>query len=54
MLTSKFGFVSYTGREGLASGAPNVKAAVQGSLKRLGTDDIDLYPPSTVTRPSPL
>ncbi|WP_330302142.1 MULTISPECIES: hypothetical protein [unclassified Streptomyces] len=28
--------------------------AVQGSLKRLGTDDIDLYPPSTVTRPSPL
>ncbi|WP_030616276.1 aldo/keto reductase [Streptomyces fulvoviolaceus] len=43
VLTSKFGFVSYTGREGLDSSPVTVKAAVEGSLKRLDTDYIDLY-----------
>ena len=45
VLATKFGFISYTGREAgrLDSSPANVRAAVEGSLKRLGTDHIDLY-----------
>ena len=35
--------MSNTGRGGLDSSAENVRLAVEGSLKRLGTDYIDLY-----------
>lgn len=44
VLATKFGLISHTGREGGADSSPaNVRAAVEGSLKRLGTDHIDLY-----------
>ncbi|GAA2797860.1 aryl-alcohol dehydrogenase-like predicted oxidoreductase [Nonomuraea dietziae] len=44
-MATKFGLVShYGGGPGVTdSSAGNVKAAVEGSLKRLGTDHIDLY-----------
>jgi aryl-alcohol dehydrogenase-like predicted oxidoreductase len=43
VLATKFGFVSHTGRDaGLDSSPENVKLAVEGSLKRLGTDYVDL------------
>ncbi len=45
VLATKFGLISHTGR---AAGKPDsspdsIRAAVDGSLKRLGTDHIDLY-----------
>jgi aryl-alcohol dehydrogenase-like predicted oxidoreductase len=45
VLASKFGLISHTGR---GSGEPDsspdsIRTAVDGSLKRLGTDHIDLY-----------
>ncbi|WP_327179809.1 aldo/keto reductase [Streptomyces sp. NBC_01335] len=44
VLATKFGLISHTGREGGADSSPaSVRAAVEGSLKRLGTDHIDLY-----------
>jgi aryl-alcohol dehydrogenase-like predicted oxidoreductase len=45
VIATKFGLVSHSGGgPGVAdSTAGNVKAAVEGSLKRLGTDRIDLY-----------
>ncbi|WP_035805682.1 aldo/keto reductase [Kitasatospora mediocidica] len=44
VLATKFGLISHTGRPGgTDSGPANVRAAVEGSLKRLGTDHIDLY-----------
>ncbi|ONH25967.1 aldo/keto reductase [Pseudofrankia asymbiotica] len=43
VLATKFGMISHTGRDGLDSGPANVRAAVEGSLRRLGTDHIDLY-----------
>ena len=44
-LATKFGFVSHTGGgPGVLDSSPaNIRAAVEGSLKRLGTDRIDLY-----------
>lgn len=44
-IATKFGLVSHSGGgPGLIDSAPeNVKAAVEGSLRRLGTDHIDLY-----------
>lgn len=42
-LATKFGFISYTGAKGMDGSAANVRAAVEGSLKRLETDHIDLY-----------
>src|ERR1700727_1525174 len=45
LLATKFGFVSHAG-EGpwhIDSSPANVRAAVEGSLKRLDTDHIDLY-----------
>jgi aryl-alcohol dehydrogenase-like predicted oxidoreductase len=45
VIATKFGLVSHSGGGpgAVDSTAPNVKAAVEGSLKRLGTDHIDLY-----------
>jgi aryl-alcohol dehydrogenase-like predicted oxidoreductase len=44
-LATKFGFVSHAGGgPGVLDSSPsNIRAAVEGSLKRLGTDYIDLY-----------
>ena len=45
VLATKFGLVSHSGGgPGVLDSSPtNVRAAVEGSLKRLGTDRIDLY-----------
>jgi aryl-alcohol dehydrogenase-like predicted oxidoreductase len=45
VLATKFGLVSHSGRGpgNLDSSPANIRAAVEGSLKRLGTDHIDLY-----------
>jgi aryl-alcohol dehydrogenase-like predicted oxidoreductase len=45
VIATKFGLVSHSGGGPgtVDSAAVNVKAAVEGSLKRLGTDHIDLY-----------
>ncbi|MCZ0991501.1 aldo/keto reductase [Streptomyces diastatochromogenes] len=44
VLATKFGFVSHTGRAGSLDSSPaSIRIAVEGSLKRLGTDYIDLY-----------
>ncbi len=43
VLATKFGMISHTGRAGLDSSPASVRAAVEGSLRRLGTDRIDLY-----------
>ncbi|WP_445399336.1 aldo/keto reductase [Streptomyces sp. LE64] len=43
VLATKFGILSHRGRRGLDSSPENVRAAVEGSLRRLGTDRIDLY-----------
>lgn len=43
VLATKFGMISHTGRGGLDSSPANIRTAVEGSLRRLGTDYIDLY-----------
>src|SRR3954447_24411822 len=45
VLATKFGFVSHSGGgAGVLDSSPaNIRTAVEGSLKRLGTDRIDLY-----------
>ncbi|MEV0740404.1 aldo/keto reductase [Streptomyces sp. NPDC050549] len=45
VLATKFGLVSHAGAGAWNqdSGRANIRAAVEGSLKRLGTDHIDLY-----------
>lgn len=43
VLATKFGLASHTGRPGADSTPANVHLAVEGSLRRLGTDHIDLY-----------
>ncbi|MCL3863284.1 aldo/keto reductase [Actinotalea sp. K2] len=43
VLATKFGLVSHTGRSGADSTPANVRLAVEGSLRRLGADHIDLY-----------
>ncbi len=45
VLATKFGFVSHAGEgPGVLDRSPaNIRTAVEGSLKRLGTDRIDLY-----------
>jgi aryl-alcohol dehydrogenase-like predicted oxidoreductase len=43
VLATKFGFMSNTGRNGVDSSPENIRLAVEGSLRRLGTDHIDLY-----------
>ena len=42
-LATKFGLVSHTGRPGRDSTPATIRVAVDGSLRRLGTDRIDLY-----------
>ncbi|WP_434740645.1 aldo/keto reductase [Micromonospora sp. SH-82] len=43
VLATKFGLVSHTARPGPDSTPATIRAAVDGSLRRLGTDRIDLY-----------
>ena len=45
VLATKFGFVSHSGGgPGVLDSSPaNIRVAVEGSLRRLGTDHIDLY-----------
>ncbi|MFS8198897.1 aldo/keto reductase [Streptomyces sp. CWNU-52B] len=44
VLATKFGLISHAGREGGTDSSPaSVRAAVEGSLRRLDTDRIDLY-----------
>ncbi|MFI5891371.1 aldo/keto reductase [Actinoplanes sp. NPDC051513] len=46
VIATKFGLLSHRGGDGgrqLDSHPDNIRAAVEGSLKRLGTDHIDLY-----------
>ncbi|MFD4828239.1 aldo/keto reductase [Streptomyces uncialis] len=43
VIATKFGLVSPTGRPGPDSSPAGVRAAVEGSLRRLGTDRVDLY-----------
>lgn len=45
VLATKFGLVSHTGEGAwnLDSSPANIRTAVEGSLRRLGTDHIDLY-----------
>lgn len=44
VIATKFGLVDHTsGGRNVNSSAANIKAAVEGSLQRLGTDHIDLY-----------
>ncbi|MEV6493531.1 aldo/keto reductase [Actinoplanes sp. NPDC051633] len=44
VLATKFGLISHTGRgAGPDSSPASIRSAVDGSLKRLGTDHIDLY-----------
>ncbi|WP_250032284.1 aldo/keto reductase [Paractinoplanes maris] len=43
VLATKFGLVSYTGRPGMDGTPANIRTAIDGSLRRLGTDRIDLY-----------
>lgn len=43
VIASKFGLVSHTGRRGADGSAANVRLALEGSLRRLRTDYIDLY-----------
>ena len=45
VLATKYGFISHTGRAAgqLDSSPASIRTAVEGSLRRLGTDHIDLY-----------
>lgn len=43
VLATKFGMISHTGRESLDSSPASIRTAVEGSLRRLDTDYIDLY-----------
>lgn len=56
VVATKFGLVSHSGGGSgtVDSSAANVKAAVEGSLKRLGTDRIDLYYQHRVDRSTPI
>jgi aryl-alcohol dehydrogenase-like predicted oxidoreductase len=55
VLTSKFGLISHVGNAGPAdSSASNIRAAVEGSLTRLGTDYIDLYYQHRVDKTVPI
>ena len=55
-IATKFGLVSHSGAgPGVTdSSAANLKAAVEGSLRRLGTDHIDLYYQHRVDRNTPI
>ena len=55
-IATKFGLVSHFGGGAgvVDSSAANIKAAVEGSLQRLGTDHIDLYYQHRVDRNTPI
>ncbi|MGO4191146.1 aldo/keto reductase [Arthrobacter sp. YAF17] len=55
-IATKFGLVSHSGGGPgmIDSSAANVKAAVEGSLKRLGIDHIDLYYQHRIDRGTPI
>jgi aryl-alcohol dehydrogenase-like predicted oxidoreductase len=54
VLATKFGLMSHTGRNGLDSSPANIRIAVDGSLKRLATDHIDLYYQHRLDRETPI
>ncbi|MFC7329215.1 aldo/keto reductase [Marinactinospora rubrisoli] len=54
VLATKFGFISHTGRSGLDSSPAGIRKAVEGSLRRLDTDHIDLYYQHRVDRDTPI
>ena len=56
VLTTKFGIVSHNGGgPGVLDSRPeNIRTALEGSLKRLGTDHIDLYYQHRVDRNTPI
>ena len=56
VVATKFGLVSHSGGGAgvVDSTAANVKTAVEGSLRRLGTDHIDLYYQHRVDRNTPI
>jgi aryl-alcohol dehydrogenase-like predicted oxidoreductase len=43
VVATKYGFISHTGGDGLDSSPASIRTAVEGSLRRLDTDYIDLY-----------
>lgn len=54
VLSTKFGLISHTGRNGLDSSPANIRIAVDGSLRRLATDRIDLYYQHRFDRRTPI
>src|SRR6201997_1602394 len=54
MRAPKFGLISHRGRDGLDSSPANIRIAVDGSLKRLATDHIDLYYQHRLDRGTPI
>ncbi len=54
VLATKFGFLSNTGRRGPDSTPANVCIAIEGSLRRLDTDYIDLYYQHRIDRQTPI
>ncbi|WP_284746704.1 aldo/keto reductase [Amycolatopsis sp. RTGN1] len=54
VLATKFGLVSHTGRPGPDSSPAGIRVAVEGSLRRLGTDHIDLYYQHRVDQDTPI
>src|ERR1700677_4135884 len=54
VLATKFGLISHTGRDGLDSSPASIRMAVDGSLKRLETDYIDLYYQHRLDRGTPI
>lgn len=54
VLATKFGLISHTGRDGLDSSPANIRIAVDGSLRRLETDRIDLYFQHRLDRQTPI
>jgi aryl-alcohol dehydrogenase-like predicted oxidoreductase len=56
VLATKFGMISHTGRGpgSLDSSPDNIRTAIEGSLRRLDTDRIDLYYQHRVDRSTPI
>jgi aryl-alcohol dehydrogenase-like predicted oxidoreductase len=54
VLATKFGLISHTGHNGLDSSPANIRIAVDGSLRRLATDHIDLYYQHRLDRRTPI
>lgn len=54
VVATKFGLISHTGRDGLDSSPANIRLAVDGSLRRLETNYIDLYYQHRLDRQTPI